>query len=382
MKKIISKIASRLLSLVPTRNLIVFTSVPDFADNSYALYKYMIRMSIDDDYDIVWLIVDKARIPDIAELVYCSKRRTSVIYKYSFRGVWSYVRARYVFETHGLFPLIKLTQHEDKHICLWHGMPLKALGATIGMTSSPNSDYTIASSEIFCKIMAEAFAKPCEKVLISGQPRCDLLFEKSEYLVRIGFDKSKYRSVGIWLPTYRKSIYGDIREDGAYKEGYVSIISISDLTKLDDYLEQIGGYLFIKLHIMDILQRETFPDLHNIKIIKQKDFNDQLYPLLGECDYLLTDYSSVFVDYEILQRPIGFVMDDIDEYRNSRGLNFSNLNQVLPGPIIEDFESLLNYINSPSIKQSQIVWNKYRDANASMRVCSSLECLKLYCKWR
>ncbi len=37
-----------------------------------------------------------------------------------------------------------------------------------------------------------------------------------------GISVSDYDKIGIWLPTYRQSIIGDIRVDGLYNEGGIS----------------------------------------------------------------------------------------------------------------------------------------------------------------
>ena len=39
------------------------------------------------------------------------------------------------------------------------------------------------------------------------------------------------------------------------------------------------------------------------------------YELLGVADALLTDYSSVYYDYLLLDRPIGLCWDDYEEYK-------------------------------------------------------------------
>ena len=41
--------------------------------------------------------------------------------------------------------------------------------------------------------------------------------------------------------------------------------------------------------------------------------------ILGKADALISDYSSAAIDYLILDRPIGFLLKDVEEYGNSRG---------------------------------------------------------------
>lgn len=375
---ILGRVLSFFASHIPTKNQVCFSSTPDFSDNSYALYKCFLSNKLDELYSIVWLVYDRNRLSEIRNrITENGSHNTIAIYKYSFRGVWSYIRSRYVFETHGLYPFLRLDQHPDKHICLWHGMPLKKLGASIGTACSPNCDYTIASSELFQQIMSKAFNKPVEKIIITGLPRCDLLFEKSDFLDSIGFDKTHYRSVGVWLPTYRQSIFGEIRSDGEFTEGKISILSVDELKDLDEFLEGSSDFLFIKIHLMDALQLYDFPKFKNICIIKPSDFRFQLYPFIGACDYLLTDYSSVFVDFAITGKPMGFVIDDLLSYKNTRGLYFSNLDQILPGSIINDYKSLTSFIRNPLSKRSSLQLNAFNDDCSSERILHFLGLLPM-----
>ena len=125
---------------------------------------------------------------------------------------------------------------------------------------------------------------------------------------------------------------------------------------------------------MDILQQRMFPSFSTILILKQADLKCQLYPLLGNCDYLLTDYSSVWVDYEIMDKPIGFVMDDIEQYRSSRGFNFDNMDKILPGPILSSLDSLISFCETPekyNYKRTNL-FNEYKDNKSSQRLMEAL----------
>jgi len=45
----------------------------------------------------------------------------------------------------------------------------------------------------------------------------------------------------------------------------------------------------------------------------------KLYELIGISDGLLSDYSSVAVDYLLLDRPLGYVLADYNIYKEKRG---------------------------------------------------------------
>ena len=221
--------------------------------------------------------------------------------------------------------------------------------------------------------MAEAFGISKEKVLVVGQPRCDLLFEKTDFFNKHNLKTSDYYRIGIWLPTYRSSIVGDIRKDGEYTEGSISFIKEDDLKKLNVELAKISNLLIIKLHPMDVLQKYPFHHYSNIIILKQKDLDVQLYPLIGNCDYLLTDYSSVLFDFDVLKKPMAFVMNDQDRYSRSRGFVFENIGDALPGPILSTYEELLAFIKRPYYTESKVLFNKFCDGNSSKRLYEHLK---------
>ena len=257
-------------------------------------------------------------------------------------------------------------------------MPLKVIGlmdTNHGANDPTRADYLIATSPFFRDIMSRSFKNiDTSHVLLTGQPRNDLMFEKTPFFTKRNINVKDYESVGIWLPTYRCSIIGDIRNDGVFNENGISFLSIEELSKLDGFLRDRKGLLIIKLHPMDALQEKDFSAFSNIIIIKPKDFDDQLYPLLGASDYLLTDYSSVWIDYCILKRPIGFVMNDIDEYKTSRGFTIENLDEKLPGTIIDSYDKLTGFIaNPPEFDDSHLsLYNTYCDNKSAERLSQRL----------
>ena len=361
--------ASLISRLIPrSKKILVFTSFPDYTDNAYAMYKYL-TWKREGKYRCIWLYSDRdsaKRFPHVEGY-----------YKYSAKAFYYYARARYVFCTHGIYDFLKF-RRRGKIVNLWHGMPLKTIGCmdpTTGGTNPSKADYLISTSSLFREIMYRSFEDvPIENVLLTGQPRNDLMFQETDFFRNRGIDRHSYRSIGIWLPTYRRSIIGDIRKDGVFNGDGISFLTMDGLRRLNEHLHENSSLLIIKLHPMDALQEINFSSFSNLIIIKPQEFTEQLYPLLGACDYLLTDYSSVWVDYSILKRPIGFVMNDFDEYSSSRGFTIENLGEKLPGVIIDTYDKLIRFISSPSEFNDEhlLLYNLHCDGNASQRIAGKL----------
>ena len=66
--------------------------------------------------------------------------------------------------------------------------------------------------------------------------------------------------------------------------------------------------------------------------------------ILNKADALISDYSSVAVDYLLLDRPIGFAVDDLDRYSKARGFIFDDVEEWLPGAILKNEEDIVEFI--------------------------------------
>ena len=71
-----------------------------------------------------------------------------------------------------------------------------------------------------------------------------------------------------------------------------------------------------------------------------------MYKFLGTTSALITDYSSVFLDYYLLNRPVAFTINDYEEYKEKRGFVFDDVKSLMAGPTISNFDDLLNFLLS------------------------------------
>lgn len=379
MKKIIFFIASILDKLIPKTNIIIFNSFPDYSDNSYALFRYMLKNNLEKKYELIWLInynntkeIENKIKKEFHKNIKCYKKK-------SYYGLYIYFQANKVFSTHGIFSSLK--GKKEKKINLWHGMPLKGIGFLDKKYHKSGKeheqDYLIATSIFFQEIMGKSFGEKKEKVLLTGQPRTDLFFEKSEFYLKKNLKVENYNKVFIWLPTYRKSVIGKIRSDGEHRD----LFSLKGFNEINEILKKKQYLLILKIHPMDELNLIKIENFTNIIIIKSKELeniDEQLYPLLGTTDALITDYSSVWIDYEILNKPIFFVIHDYEEYKNTRGLLFEDFINISPYPVIDTYkkftEFLENYENiNMNNREFTNKYNKYKDNKSCERIVKYLE---------
>ena len=84
--------------------------------------------------------------------------------------------------------------------------------------------------------------------------------------------------------------------------------------------EALDVVVILKIHPMQAEKNIFKKKLSHIIFVQDKDlvkWGLQLYQIVGKTDALLTDYSSISTDYILLDKPMGFVIYDIDNYRAS-----------------------------------------------------------------
>ncbi len=182
--------------------------------------------------------------------------------------------------------------------------------------------------------------------MVAGLPRLDDMFASENQIDKLGVEVLD-KKVIIWMPTFRK-LKNSKRNDSLkeFNLGFPLIESIEELKKLNKLLQQRNLFLIIKIHPLQELSNINLTELDNITMItnemmQEKDIN--LYKLLGETDALLTDYSSVSFDYLLLNKPIGYILDDMKEYKI--GFSIRDIFRFMPGPKIMTFEELQGFFN-------------------------------------
>lgn len=90
-----------------------------------------------------------------------------------------------------------------------------------------------------------------------------------------------------------------------------------------------------------------FPGLTHILFVENRQLFDQgiqINELLAGADALISDYSSAAVDYLVLNQPIAFLLEDVEEYENSRGFVFENIRDWLPGEEVYDADGFYRFV--------------------------------------
>ena len=341
--------------IIPKNNYILFDSYPNICDNSYELYRYIIheRRDLLDKYHLYW--AKKGEL-DTNSLELDSN--TIIIDKKSVKGIWIFLRSKYVVSTHGYFRYVKSGKGQIQ-VNLWHGCGYKTLTPK---DKGYRGEMTIVTSSIYQKPFSELFDLEERNVFVTGYPRNDRLFQKNNILDKIGIDRNIFSKILLWMPTYRRASLGHEGVDGTENSLVASNLSLIQYKKLNDHLKNLNYFLIIKPHPMDALKIQELEKMSNIVCLTTNDLQKigvELYDLLSNTDLLLSDYSSVVVDYLLLDKPIVMVLSDIKEYRNSRGFLFEPVERYFPGPIVSSFDDLLKYLDDMDLINEQ--WSSQRN---------------------
>lgn len=351
------------------RKLICLTSFPDYDDQTRALIAKITKTA--PEYKIA-VLVDKECIPPS----WAQHKNISHYKKYSPMGIYIYMRSKTVFFTHGCFSASK-TVPKQTVINVWHGMPIKKIGQYISEEQHiPHSDYTLATSDFFAEKISYAFQMPEEKVIIAGLPRNDILLKGINESLRKKIDNNNSNKIVVWLPTYRGSAIGENNQDGTKDDNIFNLPDL-DINELNQRLKSLGIIAVIKPHPMAIKHgnTDTFDGYSNIKVINENwllDNDTTLYELLAQSDLLITDISSVLIDYLLLEKPIICHFPDINTYKNSRGLIWNYNPSEYGIPVVSTQKNILNELENPTLDKQKLFAFKKLSHDIEINFSSSL----------
>lgn len=358
-------------SIPRKKNIWVFGSWSGkrFSDNSKYLFLY-IANNHKTEVTPIWISKDRNIVQKLRN------NKFNAYYAYDPKGIYYNLRAKYVFSDH-LFDSVNFwCCGGATKIQLWHGvgpkkiehdlknMPWnKPLIRLVYLYFAPwlfmKNSYVIVPSYFFADIFASAFRIKKENVLITGLPRNDSMFncitdadilDTSIYIkiAKIKTNCSNSKLI-LYMPTFR----------GNLTHANDTFIDMNfDFEKLNSYLDQINGFFIIKLH--PLINTNHIGNNYERIIVLPSHFD--VYPLLAQMDILITDYSSIYMDFLLLNKPIIFIPYDLEKYlKDDRELYF-NYQEYTPGPKALTFEDLLYWIDH-FIKDN----NKFKEQREKIR---------------
>ncbi|MBC1794117.1 CDP-glycerol glycerophosphotransferase family protein [Listeria booriae] len=377
--KLIMNFLLALFRLFPVKNIMLFESMSGFQDNSKALFEEMIVQKINEKYKMIWFVADPDMMENKGYPNVRFMKKTGVTRK-SLRYLYYNCVAKYCFYTHEVLGY----RTDDKQIrfFLTHGTPLKDSRGCFGSTE--NHTYILSTSDFAAELRAASLLGGADKMQVLGFPRNDKMFREDtgtkEFLAQY-----EYKKLIVWLPTF-KHIHNSDRVDFATDSDHdISLMSPEFFKMLNEKLAVTDTLLIIKFHPNQDLRFVSFYDLSHIVTLSNHEMLQEgidLYALLGKSDALITDFSSVYFDYLLLNKPIGFELGDMSNYSTGRGFLVDEPLDYMPGNKIHDEALFLQFIDQIARNEDNYVieraklcvkMNHYHDNNSAKRILEFLE---------
>ena len=309
-KNFIKKVVGFAFSLLPLSKVIIFESTPDFSDNTKAVYDEMVRRGLNRKYKFVWLCFNDSPRSISEKNVKCVNCNTES----------GQMKRRYLlYRAKCIICCNHFIRKNDERIpafYLTHGTPSKS---TRNYYTIPNYiDYCTVPSEGVAEIYSYQLNFPIEKIYPLGFPRNDALYNNVDIKTPLGTNCDK---VIVWYPTFRqtkRAIYV------VSASAALPVIHDAEAAKrLNEVAAKNNTLIVLKPHFAQDLSYIKDLGLSNIRFIDDSFFADNgisSYEFVGSCDALITDYSSIYYDFTLCDKPIAAIWEDIDEYKENPGL--------------------------------------------------------------
>lgn len=372
-------ILERLMYLV-TRNIelkdtIMIESHNDFDCNGGAFYNYLIKNGYNRKYKIVWLVRKKVK-DDLPENV-----ETVPLNGPNLRKAYYVCTSKYF-----TFDCENVRKMRDNQIMVYCSHGAGGLKNAKGkLHVPPYVDYILVQSKAYAPIQANQWSVtyPDKRIIAIGYPAQDIFFDESKSDEIRKITSRKYKKVILWMPTFRKG--GGYHRNDSRKEQKLGIPLIEtqeQYLKLNNYLAENDVFLIIKIHPKQDLENLKIKDESNIKVLTGetvKKLEIDNYALMKCADALISDYSGAAYEYLQLDRPIGYVLDDMNDY--IAGFVVEDIHTLIAGAEIYNFNQLESFIvdvvsEDDSFKERRKKIRdyiyEYHDANSSKRLVELL----------
>ena len=293
----------------------------------------------------------------------------------SIKNLKKLSKSKYIFLNDNFVAMAYMDFHPDTIITqLWHAPgAFKKFGASnnddkneIDLIKKSNEKvtYLINTSKNISKFYEEAFQIDKSKIKSFGIPRMDYYF-KNHMNLREKFDEkypiAKGKKIILYTPTFRNN-----EEDN----------NIFNFLDLDEFNKHLGQEYILALRLHPKIREFYKNDIHSkYDYVNVSDYESE-QELLLISDLLISDYSSVVIEFATLNKPIILFTYDFDRYLNDdRGFYF-DFKKDAPGSIVSSSEELIYTIENNLFENDNSKFLEsqfdYIDGEASQRIVELL----------
>ena len=250
--------------------------------------------------------------------------------------------SRYIMDCNSF---VKKRRKGQVRFHLGHGMPIK-----IDLEYSRKfgeCDRYMVQSPFWYDIFETQIQVPEEVLCPLGYPRNDVLVHSKE-IPKWNKEKGKYGKTILWMPTYRQHwAHEEKALENTYPYGMPCVETKEQLQRLEEQLAEHNILLLFRPHPvqdLSVFHKEELPHIRIADDVFLASMECTLYELLAQTDALITDYSSVYFDYLLTDRPIALTIADREEYFTRFTLAFPDYKEAVKGFYIETFSQLSSFL--------------------------------------
>ncbi len=346
------------------------------SDSPYALYLELKKVKPDAKF--IW-VFDNLKHSDCSKL---SQESNTVCVKRGSKDYFNAYASSEYWIVNCRLPYRLLPRKTQTLLQCWHGTPLKKLGLDIQVENHPTSSlkamhfayhwegkrckYFLSPSAYASQCFITSFGLDKSKVLELGYPRNDDLVNykddksyQNQIKDSLGIEQNK--KVILYAPTFR---------DDDFIAGKHVAVNQLDNEKFKKHFGSDVQFLFRGHYFAQVEQPK---DGFFINVSDYPSIND----LLLISDEVITDYSSLFFDYLVLERPLYFYMYDKDKYLNHLRGTYLNVETDMPGPVVERQDDLVQLLTEPEKslvqrKQFNQIYNPHENGRSAQRVIQTI----------
>ena len=352
----------------------------NFSDNAKYLFLYCSSLN---EINCYWITKNKVLVENLRN------DGLKAYYKYSIMGLWLSISSKvYIYDSR-TGCINHFTSAGAYKVSLWHGSPLKTIDRDI--TVKNNAFYIgnhtwglkrylvriimpewfvvanlmIATSDKVKGYFNSAFGS--KKIEVTGYPRNDIISNPNLYRKYLIFEQNIIHS----LSTKKTILYAPTFRDTDRFERETPI----EWERLNNLLKKNDTTFLIKLHRHDysMIMKENYS---HIRVLNNES---DMYPLFSKVDLLITDYSSIFFDFLLTEKPVLFYPYDIEDYLTMDRSMYDEYEKVTPGHKAYNFQGFYEkielFFKEPNaLKQSSLdynvirkMYNKYNDSESANR---------------
>lgn len=345
-----------------------------YRENTKYLFEYMLK----NHPDYVCTFVTNSQ--DVFDML--KKKQLPCVMNDSLRGVWTIAEADAVFTAQNPNDINYAFKRRGRtYYYMTHGQPYKNCRETLPQAVKVKETFSMKiknlMSYIFCvdyKMKDVSFVTAtsdflaphmaanignCVPVQVLGMPRNDRFFDHERMNEERWIEGVEGKKIVTYMPTHRQ-----------YGRGELTPTPFAQNEKAQQWLRDNNVVLVMKQHpnMMTKLNNPINTDV--IKDVTKMKLDPQV--VLYNTDVLVSDFSSVFVDYLVLKRPLLFYI--YDNYADVEGAMY-DITEDFPTSFAYSEEELLELIKKSVMTPNKVVptdavVNKYHnhvDSHSSRR---------------